>query len=310
MTSRSTARSAATLAAPWAVAACLLWALAFPLVKIGLAHVPPLTFAGLRFLLAGSLLLAFVGRPKAIGFMVRRHAWVVLKVSFLQTILLYSAFFAGMDLVRGAQGAVICGSSPLAAALLAHWLMPDDRMTAGKAGTIALGMAGVVILAVAAEPWSPTGLVELGGMGLLAVGVLSSALSGVVVARNRAKVNAALLAGLQMFLGGSVLLAAGLMVHGLPRSVPPAGFFGVLFCLAFISAAGFSIWFYWLKRVKVSRLNMWKFILPLFGTLLSWVLVAGESADWPTGIGMVCVALAVLLNQSQTAREDQPAPTA
>ena len=298
-------RSDAVRATPWAIAACLLWALAFPLVKIGLEHMPPLTFAGVRFILAGCLLLPAVGRPKAVRFLLRRHGLLVLKVSFLQTILLYAAFFWGMSLVRGAQGAVLCGASPLAAALVAHWLMPDDRMTLPKAATIALGMVGVVILAAATKPWSPTGLKELGGLGLLSIGVLSSSLAGVLVARTRHKVNAVLLASLQMLFGGAVLLAVGLAVHGLPRSVPPASFFGVLLCLAFISAAGFSIWFYWLKRVKVSRLNMWKFIMPLFGTLLSWLLVTGESPDWPTAGGMVCVALAVLLNQAQAAREDQ-----
>lgn len=75
--------------------------------------------------------------------------------------------------------------------------------------------------------------------------------------------------------------------------------------LAIVSAAGFSIWFYWLKRVKVSQLNMWKFLIPPFGSLLSWLLVSGESPDSPTVAGMVFVAAAVLLNQLQAAWEEQ-----
>ena len=302
-------KSPAVLAAPWAVAACLLWASAFPVVKIGLAHMRPLTFAGFRFMLAGCLVLPFCARPKAVRFAFRRHWRVILKVSFLQTVLLYGTFFLGMSLVRGAQGAIVCGASPLASALLAHFLMKDDRMTLGKAATIALGMVGVVTIAVASKPWSPAGLREFGGLGLLTVGVCSSALSGVGVARNRGKINAPLLAGLQMFLGGAVLLAVATFVEGLPRTAPPAPFFAALAWLAFVSAAGFSIWFYWLGRVKVSQLNMWKFLLPVFGCIGSWVLLTGESPDAPSVAGMVCVAAAVLLNQLQAARAQQISPT-
>ncbi len=307
MDSPSAKTSSAVRAAPWAILACLLWSSAFAGVKIGLAYVPPLTFAGMRFILAGCLLLPFCGGPRGVASTLRRHGRLVLTVSFFQTIVLYGAFFWGMSLVGGAQGAVIIGASPLAAALLAHFFMADDRMTLGKAGTIALGMAGVVVLAAARQPWEPAGRRELAGMGLLLISVVSSAAAGVTVARHRREINPLALNSLQMGLGGVVLLALGMVVDGPPRALPPLEFFGALLWLASISAAGFSIWFTWLRRVKVSQLNMWKFLIPLFGAGLSWLLVEGESPDVPTAAGMVCVATAVLVNQLLTLREERRA---
>lgn len=300
----------AARAAAGAIVACLLWSSAFAVVKIGLAYVRPLTFAGVRFTLAGCVLIPLSGRPAMILVAIRRHWRLIAAVGFLHTVVLYGAFFLGMSLVRGAQGAVLCGASPLVSALLAHFLMHDDRMTLPKAGCIALGMVGVVILAAASRPWSPAGRWELAGMGLLMIGVLSSAMSGILVARHRRAVNPLLLAGAQMALGGLVLLALALAVEPLPTSLPPVEFLAALVWLAAVSATGISIWFHLLKRVKVSRLNMWKFLIPLFGAVLSWALVPGESPDWATAAGMVCVASAVLLAQLQAVRADRAAAPA
>ncbi|HEX2951429.1 MAG TPA: DMT family transporter [Armatimonadota bacterium] len=102
-----------------AIIACLLWSSSFVFVKIGLQHMPPLTLAGFRFLLAGLMLIPFSGnlRHLASGTVGNiRHVFVV---SFFSTILHYSLFFWGMTLVPGAQGAIIVGSSPLMTALLA-----------------------------------------------------------------------------------------------------------------------------------------------------------------------------------------------
>ena len=286
---------------PWAVCACLLWGSAFGVVKRLLEHAPPLTCAGWRFTLAGLLLLPLCLRRKVLRVSLRVHWRLIAAVSFLQTIVLYGTFFLGMNVIAGAQGAVILGSSPLVAALVAHVLIRGDRMTAGKAGTIALGMVGVVILAAASKPWSPAGLKELAGMGLLTVGVLSSALAQVLVARTRHAVPPIALNSLQMGLGGLVLLAVALTVEGPPRAVPSVHFFVELLWLAGVSAAGFSIWFALLRRVKYSYLNMWKFLIPVFGVVLSWLLVPGESPKWETVTGAVFVASAVLLTGLQTA---------
>jgi drug/metabolite transporter (DMT)-like permease len=294
---------AAARAIPWAVCACVLWGSAFAIVKRGLEHVEPLTFAGWRFMLAGLLLLPFCLRPKVLRVSVKVHWRLIVAVSLLQTIILYGSFFLGMNLVAGAQGAVILGSSPLVAALVAHVLIHNDRMTVSKACTIALGMVGVVILAAASKPWSAAGLRELAGMGLLTVGVLCSAIAQVLVARARHTVPPLALNSLQMGPGGMVLFAVALAVEGVPRSVPPAHFLVELLWLAGVSAAGFSIWFALLRRVKYSYLNMWKFLIPVCGGALSWLLVPGESPNWPTVTGMVFVAGAVALTGLMSARQ-------
>jgi len=294
------------LAAAPAILACLPWSSAFAAVKTGLRHMPPLTFAGMRFLLAGLLLLPLCGSPRQVPGVIKRHRRHIATVSVLQTVVLYAAYFWGMSLVQGAQGAVIIGASPLVVALMAHFFMPDDRMTLPKAGTIAPGLVGVLILATGSHPWSPTGLRELGGMGLLLICVCSSAAANVFVARHPHPINPILLNSVQIGTGGVVLLVAGLVVHGPPAAVPPPVFFAALLWLAVVSAAAFSIWFFLPKRMKVSQLNMWKFLISPMGAALSWLLLPDESPNLPTAAGAICVAAAVLRNQRYTAKTSPP----
>jgi len=303
---RAVSPLAASRAAPPAILACLLWSSAFVGVKVGLAYVPPLTFAGWRFMLAGLLLVPLAGGPGSVLRTLAGHWRVIAAVSLFQTVILYGSFFLAMKLVSGAQAAIIVGSNPLIVALLSHLLMKDDRMTSGKGGVIALGICGVAIIALASKPWRPTGLRELGGMGLLIVAICSSGLGNIVVARHRRQISPVALNSCQMGLGGLLLFLIALAAEGAPASVPPAKFLLVMLYLAMVSATGFSIWFYLLKRVKVSRLNMWKFLIPLSGVVLSWILLA-ESPDVATVAGMICVSVAVFLSHRQAVAEAAPA---
>ncbi len=294
-------------AAPWAIVACLLWGSAFAVVKIGLDanYLQPFTFAGVRFILAGMLLLPLAGRPRRTLAAVRTHWRLVVVISFLQTVMLYGTFFWGLSLIEGAQGAILLGSSPLITAVLAHLMLRNDKMTFAMVLPIALGMTGIAILALASKPWEPAGLTELGGMGLILAGVIAGSLANVVYSKARAPINPLAINSAQMGLGGVVLLVLGLVVEGRPTELPPVRFLWILLYLSALSATAFSIWFFLIARVKVSRLNMWKFLIPVFGAAFSWLLLPGESPDTQKVIAMVCVAAAILLAHWQSVRANR-----
>ena len=71
-----------------AIIACLLWSSAFAGIKIGLRYTTPLQFAGIRFMLAGLLILPFCGDLSVYLRDVIAHHRTVALVSFFQTTLL------------------------------------------------------------------------------------------------------------------------------------------------------------------------------------------------------------------------------
>jgi drug/metabolite transporter (DMT)-like permease len=117
--------------------------------------------------------------------------------------------------------------------------------------------------------------------------------------RKEQQISPHLLTAVAHFVGGILLLISSFIFEK-PQSYNfPTEFWGALLWLAVISSAGFSIWYGLLNRpeVKVSELNMWKFLIPVFGTALSWLLVKNESPDYPTILGIVVITAALLLMQ-------------
>jgi len=282
-----------------AVIACTLWATAFVGVKYGLGFMSAFTFAGIRFILAGAMQVPFCRRPAQPFRLMLRSS--TLWVALFNTALLYAGFFKGLELVRGAQAAIIIGASPLISAIMAHFLMPNDRMSLSKLRAIAIGIVGIVIIALTSKPWEPVGRSEFLGMMILFGCSIVATFGNILVAKAKQDSPPVPLNSAQMMIGGAVLLAIGLGFEGVPALNLPWQFWATLVYLAFLSAAAFAIWFTLLQTEKVSRLNVWKFLIPVLGAVFSWALLPGESPDAITVGGMALVAVAVVLNARASA---------
>lgn len=282
-----------------AITACTLWASAFVGVKYGLQFMPIFLFAGMRFLLAGAMQLP-VKRGPILPLFRRASTWWI---AAFNTFLLYTLFFTGLSLARGAQAAILCGASPLVAGAMAHYWMPDDRMDPRKAFALLLGLGGIALIALASNPFEPVGRRELLGLGLLLMTSFVSSFGNILVAKAKQHnagqpIDPIALNSAQMLIGGAVLLLIGLIWQPWPDHPPPPGFWGTLLYLAFLSAAAFAIWFTLLQTEKVSRLNIWKFLVPVLGATFAWLLLPDESPDPASLAGMALVAAAVLVGTS------------
>jgi drug/metabolite transporter (DMT)-like permease len=99
-----------------------------------------------------------------------------------------------------------------------------------------------------------------------------------------------------------MLTLVSIPVEGVNLGPFPLEYYAALAWLSFLSAAAISIWFVLLKRpeVKVSVLNVWKFLIPVSGALLSWLILENENPDIISVSGMVVIAISLLaLNYSQ-----------
>lgn len=278
-----------------AIFACLLWASAFAVLKISLNYWRPLTLAGVRFIVAGALLIPFwltrIDNPLG---KIRQHFWQIAMICLLQTVLLYTFFNFGISLVPGAVAAIVTGSSPLLMAVIAHLVTHDDKLSRRKLCCLIIGFSGIVIIAINRMPWQSGNSLDIVGIILLLLAGVSGAFGNLAI--RQLKLDPFMLNSVQIFSGGIILLIAGLWSEGVPKLDLPWVFYVSLTWLALLSACAFSIWFYLLQMpgVKPSELAMWKFIIPVFGAILSWVLLPNESPGISELIGMVCVAGALL----------------
>ncbi len=280
-----------------AIVASLLWSTAFAGIKIGLQYHTPLQFAAMRFTLAGLMVMLTFGKWGIYLREVKREWRFILTIGFIQVIVQYGLFYTGMDLVPGALGAMIVGSSPLFVALVAHFTHPNDRLNTMKGISILVGVAGIAILTLGRSNVVTKNPYEWVGIALLIFNNMASGYSNVLVSRFSRPLSPIILTSASLLIGGSMLFLLSLPIEGVPRGPFPWDYWAALIWLAFLSAAAFSIWYSLLKRpgVKVSELNVWKFLIPVSGAALSWILVKGEDPDQGSVAGMFFIVMALVL---------------
>ncbi len=281
----------------WAVIACLLWSTAYAGIKLGLQYDTPLHFAGVRFIISGLMLLPFTVKPATYIRMIRENYKVVLWVMVLQTLMNYSLFYLGMDLVPGALGAVIVGSQPLVTAVVAAMMHDEERLTRSKIITIIFGISGVILISAGRQAFRIGTALEFVGVILILGANIATAVSNVIVSLKSRGMNPIVLSSFSLGVGGIILYLVSIPVEGTVRVYRPFLYWADLAWLSFMSAFAFSLWFRLLQRpgVKVSELNLWKFIIPVVGAILSWLIVPGEHPEMLTIAGMIVITLSLIL---------------
>src|SRR5664280_1872123 len=281
----------------WAIIACLLWSTAYAGIKLGLQFDTPFHFAGIRFIISGLMILPFTFKPVVYIKMIRDNWKIVAWVTILQIGINYSLFYQGLNLVPGALGAVVYGAQPLIIAIVAAILHKDDKLTRKKIITIIFGISGVIFISIGRQAFKlGTGL-ELLGIAMIMGGNIATAGSNVVISLKSKNLNPFVLSSASLFTGGLILYLISIPVEGNPRGPLPREYWVALLWLSFMAAAAFSIWFKLLQRpgVKVSELNLWKFITPCTGAILSWIVIPDEHPEWLTISGMIIITASLIV---------------
>jgi drug/metabolite transporter (DMT)-like permease len=203
----------------------------------------------------------------------------------------------GVNLVPASISAMIVGSSPLFVALVAHFFTFNDRMEWRKSGSILLGISGVAVITLGRKSLPSGAEIALTGVVFLLLNNLVSGITNVVIARKVQSISPMILTSASLFIGGIFMFAISIPIEGLPQKTFPPEYFLSLAWLSFLSAAAISIWNTLLRRpkVKVSELNIWKFLIPVSGAILSWIIIPNESPDLVSVSGMILIVLSLVI---------------
>ncbi len=285
-----------------ALLATTLWGSAFAGAKIGFTYMPPMMLSGFRFMLAGLLLLPVIFLFK-VDWRTGMQQWrFILLFGLVQTFLQYGLFYAGLDLVTGAISEIIIGAGPLFIALMAHVALKNDKLTTHKVLAIILGLSGVISISLTGgESLDANNPHFYRGVALLIASNIVGSYTNIMVIKRTTPISPILLTMVANFTGGLLLLLVSLFVEPTDslHSSLPIGFYLALLWLAIIPAAGFTAWYHLLQRpgVKVSELNILKFIIPVVGVLLSWLLLPNEYPTWSATIGILIISASVIILQ-------------
>jgi drug/metabolite transporter (DMT)-like permease len=279
-----------------AIIACWLWSTAFVGVKIGLEFHTPFQFAGVRFFLSGVLIFLYFANPKAFFVQLKENLRFILLLSTVQIFTIYALFYSGLNLVPSSLGAMIVGSQPLFIALVAHFAFHNDKMTPLKTASILLGVVGIAIITLGRSRVELKGELEWLGIGLLLINNIVSGYANVLISKKSQGISPVVLSSSSLMIGGIMLSVVSVPLEGIQLGPFPPKYWYALAWLSFLSAAAITIWYSLLKRpgVKVSILNFWKFLIPVSGALLSWILISSEKPDPVSIFGMAIITISLI----------------
>jgi drug/metabolite transporter (DMT)-like permease len=274
------------------------WGSAFMAIKAGLAYIPPVLFAALRYDIAGVLMVGYAfyatDQPIPRG----RSQWLVVGVAATLIIAGYHTllFIGETDpAVTSAAAAVIVSLSPVLTTGFARVFLPDERLTLVGIAGLLLGLVGVVILS---NP-DPNNLLAGGAVAKLLIFAAATAfaLGSVLTRRSEASLPIETMEAWAM-VGGAVIMhgvSLGLGespadVAWTPEAIAALGYLSVV-----ASAIGFLIYFDLLDRLGPIQINLVSYVAPIAAAIAGWAVLSEiPTVNTAVGFLIICVGFALV----------------
>jgi drug/metabolite transporter (DMT)-like permease len=297
-------RSLVLLIAAFA-AVYIFWGSTYLAIKYAIETLPPFLMAGMRFVIAGSILLIWARfakdyeRPKAAHWR--------------------TSFIVGTLLLLGGNGGVVYAerhlSSSLAALLVAtepfwivllSWLwLKGARPNAKAVIGLAIGFFGVwLLISGQAENGAGAGgnSMQLIGTIVVIVSAMCWATGSIYGLRSPVPKSSIQTSGMQMFSGGLVLFLVSLLSGEMSKfnigTVSANSWLGLVYLIVFGSLIGFTAYSWLLKNAQPAMVATYAYVNPIIAVFLGW-LIADESFTGQMLVGAGVIVGSVVLITSE-----------
>ena len=267
-----------------------------------------MVFAGLRFFLAGILVILF-------GSIIKKKLLLpkaselpkILILSFFQTIGQYIFFYLGLSYNSGVDSAVINSLTTFFAILTASLVFRMEKLTFIKVLGCILGFIGVLIVNLDGFSLS----FSLMGDTLLLLSAVCSGVSSSLIKKYSADHDVVLFSGYQFIFGGLIMSVVG-MIGGIAAdktNMPPLNqenglsiySFLILIYLALVSSVAYTLWGLLLRKNDVSKIAIFGFMTPVLGVILSAVLLREQGQlDFKSLISLILISAGIIIVNLKT----------
>ena len=265
----------------------VIWGSTYLVIRIGVEYWPPLLLAGIRFVIAGTLMYAFLrwrGAPAP--------TWAQWKAAGIIGILLLSCGNGAVSIaehtgVASGVAALAVATVPLFTLLCGYfWGARNTRL---EWAGIVLGLIGIGMLNLGSNlQSSPTG-------AALLVFAAAAWAFGSVWSRHLPLPQGAMASAVEMLVGGVVLLIGSAVSGERLASLPPVeGWVALAYLIFFGSIIAFNAYMYLLKNVRPAAATSYAYVNPAVAVLLGIVFV-GETIGIEEALAMAVIISAVVL---------------
>jgi drug/metabolite transporter (DMT)-like permease len=284
---------------------CAIWGSTWLFIKLGLEDLPPLTFAGIRFVISCLILFAII-RFRGLRLPSSASDWKLLIVTgVLSFTLNYGLLFWGEQYISSGLAALLQATIPAFGLVIAHFYLPGERMTWPKIVGVMLGVCGVGV--VFSNQLNIAGGQALAGCVALVLSSLFVAYSNVLVKARGQNLEPAILAAGQMFFGMIPLLLIGIPLEGNPLKFhwTPMAVVAMLYLALVGSVLAFVLYYWLVHNIDVTKSMLISLVTPVVAVILG-MLVLREELNWRTLAGGAMIMVGIGFIVSQRLRKEKP----
>lgn len=270
----------------------------FAIGKIGLNFISPLLLVGLRFTIAGLLMVLLVillkrDHPRSI-----KEWFQIMILGIFQTTLVMGPIFISLRTITAGESSILLFTNPLLVVIFGTIFMGMKYRFIQWIGVL-VGILGVFITLGASLDIQQPGTL----FGLL--GAVSWAIATLLLKKFGSWFDIWVLTAYQMLFGGLLLLLGSICLESVQLEITSLSLFIVFWLAIMASIVQFAIWFFLLKKEDPGKVSAFLFLAPLFGVIFGWLLL-NEQIHIATlvGGGLILVGI-FLVNKPLKKKESQ-----
>jgi len=281
-----------------------VWGSTFYAIRIGVAEVPPLLLAAVRFFAAGLALYLWMLAKREAGPTPRQWMSAVL-LALLIFVGDYGLLFWAEQHIPSGIAAVMMATIPAFMALSEIVILRTQKLTFALAAALLIGMGGVIVLTSSSLKLSGTPISRIYA-GALIAGAICWSVASALTRKMPLPASKAVSSGSQMLAGGVMLFAASAIRGELrgfhPGTVSIGAWFALLYLIVFGSIIGFTAYVWLIHHESPTRVGTYAYVNPVVAVLIGYLL-GGEPLGLRTLVGTACVILSVVLITTAKAKK-------
>jgi drug/metabolite transporter (DMT)-like permease len=256
--------------------------------------VDPLAMVALRAVIATIAIFAFLQFVR--GQVPRgRDEWRMGAVmSIFNLTLPFILFTLGYQYASAGFMGLLAALIPIATAVFAHFLLPDDPLYSGKVVGLVVALAGVAFLSLTGDSGLEEGGRPLVSLALGVAAVVCIGIANIYAKKRSASYDPVEVTGMQFALGALILIPLAAVVEGWPSEITGLGWLLLLYLGLVGSVLPFLVYYWVLKHVSVTRAQIIAYLVPLVA-LTSGIIVLDERLEIGIAVGGGLILLGVII---------------
>ena len=251
---------------------CILWGFTWMYLKISLEDMPIYKGLSIRFICAGVIfwIFYFINREKVKLSKDLKRVYVLF--TLFNFSLCYYLTYWGTKFVFSNLGAILWSLLPLCVAFMAHFYLPDDKLTKRKSAGMIIGLLGTILLFYNKD---------MLGQGQTSIGILAILLSVVLAAwpnvhlkMQKNKINPYHLNAVGMTISGLIFLVFAMIFENqanIPLDVK--NIFAIFFLTVPGTVVTWGIYIWLFNHLPVTQISYTAFYPPIIATFVGWVFL-------------------------------------